>query len=334
VIFFFGAPNPAWLTRATEPQFVAMTTLADRVTMPRRIQREDGTPAPLAIDGGVFHTMSSRGELPFTLEAYAALARRVCAEIGGVVRVAALDLMCEPPILAMSRWAKGLSRREGVRRHQQETVHNLKALRELAPEVPWMPALQGWEHEEYFDHLAMYAEAGVDLLAEGLVGLGSVCRRQNTRMAEGLVRELVGKGLSLHLLGFKVEGLARFADLLGDVYETDLAPRVYGVGRVASYDTQADLLAARSQKLLHPTCAARLRTTNKGHQNCASCLTYALHVRALRLAQLDAATRGRAFLVPRHLGCERNRVALARAAEKVAARPRRQLNLFAAGVRA
>ena len=111
--------------------------------------------------------------------------------------------MCEPFVLAKT----GLS----VEEHQRRTVLSWLDLNAFAPDLPWVPVLQGWEHADYLRHLAMYRAAGVDLAALPLVGLGSVCRRQHTRMAEGLIRELHGRGVKVHGFGFKVEGLKRCA---------------------------------------------------------------------------------------------------------------------------
>jgi len=278
VIFFAGAPNPAFLERTTKPLFVAMTALARYKRFPARALLASGEPAPCAIDGGVFDFMRKHGRLPFEVPQYADLARRACAEVGGVVRVASLDLMCEANILAKT----GMT----VRRHQALTNENIAALRELAPEVPWMFTLQGDTYDDYIEHLEQAERDGFDLRSEFLVGLGSICRRQKTKMAERLVRDLVAYGIRLHLLGFKVTGLRNFADLLGDVQETTMQPRASGHGEVGSYDTQADNLAARMRDLLHPDCERRLRETGKGHKNCASCLPYILMMREQRLAEL------------------------------------------------
>ncbi|MBQ1164751.1 hypothetical protein KBZ21_43000, partial [Streptomyces sp. A73] len=77
-----------------------------------------------------------------------------------------------------------------VRFHQQRTVDNLIELRTLAPDIPWMPVLQGWTLQHYLDCLARYTDAGIDLAAEPIVGLGSVCRRQATSEINEIVATL------------------------------------------------------------------------------------------------------------------------------------------------
>jgi hypothetical protein len=100
--------------------------------------------------------------------------------------------------------------------------------------------------------------AGVDLPSLPLVGLGSVCRRQHTKMAEDLVRRLHGDGVSVHAFGFKLQGLRNAARYL------------------ASSDSMAWSLDARRSPPL-PGCT---------HRRCNNCLTYALWWRgkALRAA--------------------------------------------------
>ncbi|MBQ1164522.1 hypothetical protein KBZ21_41810, partial [Streptomyces sp. A73] len=46
------------------------------------------------------------------------------------------------------------------RASEQRTVDNLIELRTLAPDIPWMPVLQGWTLQHYLDCLAMYTDAG------------------------------------------------------------------------------------------------------------------------------------------------------------------------------
>jgi len=60
----------------------------------------------------------------------------------------------------------------------------------------------------------MYQAAGVDLAAEPLVGVGSVCRRQGTEEIGTIMQALAGKGLRLHGFGVKTEGLRRYGQYL------------------------------------------------------------------------------------------------------------------------
>ena len=67
--------------------------------------------------------------------------------------------MCEPHMIART----GLS----VPEHQRRTVASFLRLRELAPEVPWLPTLQGHTIEDYLRCIDMFEAAGVALEAQG-----------------------------------------------------------------------------------------------------------------------------------------------------------------------
>lgn len=128
-----------------------------------------------------------------------AAVRRYAKEIGHLDWAAPQDWMCEPFILAKT----GLS----VVEHQRLTIANYLRLKELAPDLPFAPALQGWERADYLACAAMYEAAGVDLAAEPVVGVGSVCRRQATDEIGAIMAALSGLGLRLHGFGVKAEAL-------------------------------------------------------------------------------------------------------------------------------
>jgi hypothetical protein len=96
--------------------------------------------------------------------------------------------MCEPYIVAKT----GLS----VFEHQRRTVANYLLLKELAPDLPFIPVLKGWSLSGYLACVLMYDAAGVDLAKERLVGVGSVCRRQATYEIGLIMEKLVGLGFA------------------------------------------------------------------------------------------------------------------------------------------
>jgi hypothetical protein len=151
--------------------------------------------------------------------------------------------MCEPFIVAKT----GLS----VAEHQRRTVENFCWLREHAPGLPFVPVLQGWHLSDYWRCVDLYTDAGVDLAAEPLVGLGSVCRRQSTHDITVLVAFLQATGLRLHGFGVKTGGFERYAPLL------------------ASADSMAWSYAARRAM---PLAGCQ-------HRNCANCVRFALQWR-------------------------------------------------------
>lgn len=112
--------------------------------------------------------------------------------------------MCEPEILAKT----GLS----VREHLARTVGSYLRLKELAPDLPFIPVLQGWAVPGDYDTChALYERAGIDLRAEPVVGLGSVCRRQATQPIAFLAAHFAGLGIKLHGFGVSRRGLGNIA---------------------------------------------------------------------------------------------------------------------------
>jgi hypothetical protein len=168
--------------------------------------------------------------------------------------------MCEADMLKRT----GLS----VAEHQRRTVENLLELRAVAPDLYFVPVLQGWTSGEYYDCVDAYQRAGINLFAEPVVGLGTVCRRQNTTSAALLVRGLVACGLRIHGFGFKATGLRAVGRLL------------------ESSDSLAWSYHARREPPLDAACAAK-------HKNCANCHRFALLWRESLLGSLEPSGAGR-----------------------------------------
>ncbi|GAA4256508.1 deazapurine DNA modification protein DpdA family protein [Dactylosporangium darangshiense] len=250
-LFYLGAHQPHWLAVAGVPLFVSHRRLAGRRTLPRAV-------APWALDSGGFTELSMFGRWRTTARQYTAAVRRYRDEIGHLQWAAPRDWMCEPRILART----GLI----VAEHQRRTIADFLDLRTLAPDLPFIPVLQGWCRGDHLDHVAQYAAAGVDLAAYPVVGVGSVCRRQNTLSAflifTGLARET---GLRLHGFGVKTAGLADYGRHL------------------ASADSLAWSVAGRRE----PGCT-------RSHASEANCLDYAMDWRDALLARLHRATRDQA----------------------------------------
>jgi hypothetical protein len=142
-------------------------------------------------------------------------------------------------------------------------VESYLDLRELAPEMPWLPVLQGQQLDDYRRHVDMYASAGVELGQVPLVGLGTVCRRQHTLVAVRLIQGLAELGLRLHGFGLKITSLLRLRQEL----------------------TSADSMAWSYDGRQRGRCK-RVRDHNK----CANCLNYALLWRQRLLDRLGQRT--------------------------------------------
>jgi hypothetical protein len=249
MIFYLGTHEAHWLGRASFPLFVSHMRLRQRKTLPRAACR-------WALDSGGFTQLSQHGNWTFTPRQYAASAHRYAGEIGHLDFAAPMDWMCEPFILARTG--------RTVTEHQIESVNSYLELRMLDDTLPWIPVLQGWQPDDYLRCADLYAAAGIDLAAQPRVGIGSVCRRQDTALGDWIIRSLAP--LRLHGFGIKTGGLLRSGH------------------RLASADSMAWSYNARRHPPL-PGCA---------HKSCANCPAWAARWRQralIRLAAADAAGR-------------------------------------------
>lgn len=246
--FYLGTHQPDWLGRFEVPMFVSHRRLLKRKTFPRAL-------APWALDSGGFSELSLLGAWATTPETYVAAIARYAEGVGRLQWAAPQDWMCEPPMLART----GLD----VAEHQRRTVANYLRLQELAPAVPVIPVLQGWTAGEYLRCVERYERAGVDLRAAPLVGLGSICRRQDSTEAADLVECLADLGLRLHGFGLKMAAVAAIGDLL------------------ASADSMAWSYSARRNPAL-PGCT---------HKSCNNCPRWALAWRLRLLRQVHDGQR-------------------------------------------
>lgn len=277
--FFLGVHQPHWLEEFTVATFVSDTRLRNRASLP--VAR-----GPVAYDSGGFTQLQRYGRWTLTPAEYVARLRRYRDEIGHMAWCAPQDSMCEPLIINGGRVGplefvgtrqfvdpRGrLTDAQMVVEHQYRTIDNLVELRELAPDLNIRPAVQGWFAHEYVRCVDLYWErAGIDLRREPLVLVGSVCRRQGMGEAGRILTALHRSGVTrLHGLGFKTQGLIRYADLL----------------------TSADSLAwsddARKLRRPAPGCPGKIRNPGEPLKNCANCRHYALDWRARVLASVPA----------------------------------------------
>lgn len=231
--FYLGTHETSWLGRLDVPLFISHRRLAMRKRLP--VAR-----AGWALDSGGFTELEQFGEWRTTVTEYVDAVQRYTQEIGGLEWAAPMDWMCEPHMLQRT----GLS----VREHQERTIASYLELRDRGP---FIPVLQGWTLADYEVCVDLYADAGVDLAAMPLVGVGSVCRRQSTDEIGRLMHALYGHGLRLHGFGVKKEGVTNYGRYL------------------ASADSMAWSYRARRGWPL-PECS---------HRNCANCSRYALRWR-------------------------------------------------------
>lgn len=236
--FYLGTHRPYWLSRCEVKLFVSNRTLRVLKRLPR-------AKSPWALDSGGFSELSLFGRWLTSPRRYVQDVRVYASLIGLLEWASIQDWMCEPAILKKT----GLT----VEHHQLLTLWNYLELRSLAPEIQWVPVIQGWTRDQYLWHADMYESAGVDLQKLPRVGLGSICRRQATEMARRLVVTLeVGRGYAIHGFGMKKQAI----DNLG--------------GLLTSADSMAWSFNARYNDPL-PTCT---------HNKCNNCFDYAMQWRA------------------------------------------------------
>ena len=196
--FYLGTHLPQWLTWCDVPLFVSRSVLKNRKTFPRAKTR-------WALDSGAFSELAKFGKWTIPAKEYAGFVERVAGEVGNLEWAAPQDWMCEPHMLGKT----GMT----ILQHQELTTRNWEELCGLSTSHI-IPVLQGWGVGDYARHVEMYDKRGYDLREQPVVGLGSVCRRQDTRWAESIVTYLTAQGLKIHAFGFKVTGLKRVAHLL------------------------------------------------------------------------------------------------------------------------
>jgi len=236
VKFYMGTHMEGWLARTEVPLFISHRRLDRRRVLPRARGR-------WALDSGGFTELSMHGKWVTSADVYATAVRRYRDEIGGLDWAAPQDWMCEPVMLAKTSLT--------VAEHQARTVASVLELRALAPDLPFVPVVQGWVLDDYLACIDLYTAAGIDLTAEPTVGLGSVCRRQSTAAIYDICYALATRGIRLHGFGVKTLGLREYARHLH------------------SADSMAWSYNARRNPPL----------PGHSHRSCANCLPWALQWR-------------------------------------------------------
>ena len=236
--FYLGTHIPNWLSFAEYPLFVSSRSLIKRAELPMARY-------PWAIDSGGFTELNMYGAWQTTPQEYARAVRRYVGAIGKVQFAAIQDWMCEDTVLQKTG--------KTIREHQSLSVQSFLTLRDINPDLPWAPVIQGQSLSDYQHCVDLYTKAGIDLLSQKVVGVGSVCRRQATQEVASIFQHLHSQGFqNLHGFGVKLKGLELSAPYL------------------ASSDSLAWSFAARKQ----PPMAECVKQ-GMGHKNCANCYRFA-----------------------------------------------------------
>jgi len=267
VEFFLGTDNPAWLRISPVPLFVSHSRL-------RRIKGDGGGRAIVdwALDSGAFTDITTHGRFLTSPADYVKAVRKYRDNFGRMQFASIQDFMSEPHVLKIT----GLT----VEEHRKRTVQSYLTLRDLAPEIPWCPVVQGWQPDDYRRTIELYDKNGVNLERLPIVGVGSVCRRQGTAQAVGILRAVLHEipQARLHGFGFKTQGLMLAKDLL------------------VSADSMAWSVKARREGIClpghsHPSApnSKEVFLRKKGHQKCSSCIEFAIRWRNSMLVKVAEA---------------------------------------------
>ena len=238
--FYIGTHVLNHLERTDVPLFVSRRVF-DKRKSPLKSTTE------WCLDSGGFSELKINGGWDMTAKDYLNRVSKA-NRTPGLTWAAQQDWMCEPVMVEKT----GLT----VREHQKRTVDNFLELRSLNSDVSITPVLQGYKLDEYKECFELFEASGVDLRAEPVVGLGSVCRRQNTDDIERIVKYFHAKDIRLHGFGVKILGIKKYGEML------------------ESADSMAWSFDARYTKSYCSVC--KVNPTTK---NCANCLQYALEWR-------------------------------------------------------
>jgi hypothetical protein len=235
VRYYTGTHQPHWLHRVDSRcscRTAASALGAPDAGLPRRN-------VTWTLDSGGFTEISRHGRWRTSPDQYVTAVRRDADEIGSLEWAAGQDLDVRAP--------HGRPHRPQRHRAPAPSATTSTSRPWHGPAVRARPAR--FTRADYSACLDRYGRHGIGRTDPGmppLVGLGSVCRRQNTPVIHALVSELSAAGLPARLR-VKLRGIARYRHLL------------------ASADSMAWRYAARRSPV----------TPGHTHQHCGNCLASA-----------------------------------------------------------
>ncbi len=190
MIFYVGLHHP-WDSIHFSHTFISVNSVRDR--------KSDFPANSFILDSGAFTEIFTHGRYRHEPEQYAEQVTRWSRNDGFQMAVTQ-DYMCEPFILNKT----GMT----IRQHQEMTIERFERISKATP-ANIMPVLQGYDMQDYLNHLEMYQERG--LLNVGMrLGVGSVCKRNSdVSKVEDLILGIkeCARGLKLHGFGLKTTAL-------------------------------------------------------------------------------------------------------------------------------
>ncbi len=145
---------------------------------------------PFMLDSGAYSVIMKYGKYPYTPEQYAKGIEMWKPDIAWT-----MDYPCEPNVRMKGNY--------DVKQSQEMTIQNQIKLEQLGAKT--MMVVQGWKLEDYLENLDRIKEQG--LLTERL-GIGSICRRGQTKQIADIIRAIynnVPSWVKLHGFGVKVQ---------------------------------------------------------------------------------------------------------------------------------
>lgn len=240
------------------------------------------------MDSGAFSQVTKYGDFIMSPEEYVRIAVRF-QDCGDLACIVTQDYMCEPDVIKM---LQGMGKEASVRIHQRKTVERYIQIMDEAEKqglkVPVMPVLQGWEVEDYVDHLKLYTlmlsdlkyqrcgslwhnpflnkpswhpYKGTLLNADQWIGIGSTCKRnKNPEVVSRILDQLYGsmgafgfKKSRIHLFGYKTTGLKsdRIKDRIysADSFAYDFTDRL--TSRIRTRKDRMKSAKAFGKKIVH-----------------------------------------------------------------------------------
>lgn len=162
------------------------------------------------MDSGAFTEVVRHGGYRFPVSEYASHIKRF-ADCGTLLAAVAQDYMCESFVLEQTG--------KTIKEHQDMTIERYDALMsEDVGNVYIMPVLQGYDPQDYVNHVKAY---GKRLKHGAWVGVGSVCKRNsNPKSIEAVLLAIhrIRPDLRLHGFGVKTTGLG--SSIVSSLLET------------------------------------------------------------------------------------------------------------------
>lgn len=238
-VFYLGMHQPSSALKLDIPVFISMSRL---------LHRKKNLSHPFFImDSGGFTMISKYGKYIVSESEYIS-----CIEKHSPLYAFCQDWMCESFILKKTGFS--------VRKHQQLTCDSYLSLSSKSSKV--LPVLQGWNLQDYLDHMHMYLDNGVGF--SKLFGLGSVCSRNSS---PSLIASLI-YGIKSRFPEIKLHGFGIKSQALSIAYEM-----------LESSDSMAWSYSGRKTNNICPDCLK---------SNCGNCTVFAIKWRSKLLSSFQS----------------------------------------------